>query len=242
MFQQDRARWNKVIFVDWHGVLSHDPFWISILHNEQHPLHSSLSKAAKKLFEKNDDLVRDWMRGDITASQIVDGLQIELEPEFPRDYLTRKSVDDCQLMRVNIQLPPLLQAAQQTGTAIVLATDNMDCFHDAILKARQTSTRLRATKTTTFSTTARLFDDVLCSSTQRMLKREDPQRFFANWLSSHALDFSDALLLDDLEVNCSAFRATGGTAMQITLESLENNADKIFAEIDFRLRINNKRF
>lgn len=231
MSQQDRARWKKVIFVDWHGVLSHDPFWMSILHNDQHPLHSSLSEAVRKLFEEHDDLVRDWMRGNITTSQIVDSLQIDLESEFPPDYLTRKLVDDCQLMRLNSQLILLLQAAQQTGTAIVLATDNMDCFHDAILRVRQPSIRMRKLKSTSFSTTARLFDDVLCSSELRILKSEDPQRFFEHWLSSHTLDFSDALLLDDLENNCRVFRTAGGTAIQWNSDLLELEAGKFHSEL-----------
>ncbi|QDT94339.1 HAD family hydrolase [Gimesia algae] len=237
MNQQGQVRWNKVIFVDWHGVLSLDPFWMSIIHNEEHPLHSSLSEAVRYLFAENDSLVRDWMRGNITTSQIVDRLQIEANPEFPPDYLARKSVDDCQLMRVNSQLIPLLQSAQQTGTAIVLATDNMDCFHDAILRARQQSPRLKETKTTSFFTTARLFDDVLCSSTQRILKSEDPRRFFEHWLSSHTLDFSDALLLDDLEKNCREFQAAGGTAIQWKSDFLEVEAGKFHSELKSWLQI-----
>ncbi len=231
MNQQGQVRWNKVIFVDWHGVLSLDPFWMSIIHNEEHPLHSSLSEAVRYLFAENDSLVRDWMRGNITTSQIVDSLQIEANPEFPPDYLARKSVDDCQLMRVNSQLILLLQSAQQTGTAIVLATDNMDCFHDAILRARQQSPRLKETKTTSFFATARLFDDVLCSSTQRILKSEDPRRFFEHWLSSHALDFNNALLLDDLKINCSAFHDAGGTAVRYNSDSLENAANNFQSEL-----------
>ena len=27
---QQLALWRRVVFVDWHGVLSRDPFWISI--------------------------------------------------------------------------------------------------------------------------------------------------------------------------------------------------------------------
>ncbi|WP_417388026.1 hypothetical protein [Gimesia sp.] len=179
------------------------------------------------------------MQGKLNVSQIVEHLRIELEPEFPRDYLTRKSVDDCQLMRINGQLIPLLQAAQATRTAIVLATDNMDCFHDAIQTARTPSAPVRESESTPFYTISRLFDDVLCSSEQRILKSEDPQRFFEDWLSSHVLDFSDALLLDDLENNCNAFRTTGGTAIQITHESLEKNMNKVSSEVESWLRTAN---
>ena len=33
------CRW--VIFVDWHGVLSRDPFWTSILNNDRHRLRAT---------------------------------------------------------------------------------------------------------------------------------------------------------------------------------------------------------
>jgi hypothetical protein len=237
MNQQGQVRWNKVIFVDWHGVLSLDPFWMSIIHNEEHPLHSSLSEAVRKLFGEHDDLVRDWMRGNITTSQIVDSLQIELELVFPPDYLTRKSVDDCQLMRINGQFIPLLQAAQETGTAIVLATDNMDCFYDAIQTARTSSPPVRKSETTPFNTICRLFDDVLCSSTRRILKSEDPRRFFEHWLTSHALDFNNALLLDDLEKNCREFQAAGGTAIQWKSDLLDVEAGKFHSELKSWLQI-----
>jgi len=47
MLQQTQPTEIKVIFVDWHGVLSRDPFWISILRNAWHPLHQQLSEATE---------------------------------------------------------------------------------------------------------------------------------------------------------------------------------------------------
>ncbi|KAB8189234.1 hypothetical protein FH608_041140 [Nonomuraea phyllanthi] len=45
MFRPDTApppRSGRVVFVDWHGVLSRDPFWASIRDEPRHPLHSQL--------------------------------------------------------------------------------------------------------------------------------------------------------------------------------------------------------
>ena len=219
MIQPKLPLWNKVIFVDWHGVLSRDPFWMSIIHNQWHPLYQQLSDAAETLFTQRDHIVRDWMRGDLNANQIVESLQVPLGQEFPQNYLARKLVEDCQLMRTNGPLIHYLKAAQKAGTGIVLATDNMDCFHEALQRARQQSQQLTQpieNKTNSFAATAQLFDGILCSSKQRVLKRENPQHFFADWLNRHSLDFSDALLLDDLEINCDAFRSVGGTAIRVT--------------------------
>lgn len=240
MQQQSLPGWNKVIFVDWHGVLTRDPFWISILHNPWHPLHQQLRKAAKTLFTKQDASVHGWMRGDLTVNQIVDRLRVPPGEIFPHDYLARKLVDDCQLMQTNGPLIQILQAVQNEGTGIVLATDNMDCFHEAILRARkqkQQSSHFIEYETTSFTATAQLFDDILCSSKQRVLKREDPQRFFADWLTRHSLDFSNALLLDDLEINCAAFRTAGGSAISVTAKSLENDSNTIQSQIRVWLQI-----
>ncbi|WP_339730073.1 hypothetical protein [uncultured Gimesia sp.] len=229
MIQPGLPLWDKVILIDWHGVLSRDPFWISILHNQWHPLHQQLSDATETLFTQKNDLVRDWMRGDLNANQIVDRLQVPLGQEFPHDYLQRKLVEDCQLMRTNGPLIQFLKEAQKAGTGIVLATDNMDCFHEAIQRARQQRQQLTQpaeSKTNSFTATAQLFDGILCSSEQHVLKRENPQYFFADWLNRHSLDFSDALLLDDLEINCNTFRSAGGAAIQVTNEFFESHSSE----------------
>lgn len=215
--QQPRPpAWKKVIFVDWHGVLSCDPFWLSIIRNQHHPLHHRLSAATEMLFQ-DEARIHDWMRGDITADQIVHSLQVTFDDAFPSDYLSRRLVEDCRLMLVNHQLVQLLRDVQKQGVAVVLATDNMDCFFKSLQRARQLSIQSGDVnnETTPFISTARMFDDVLCSSRQRVLKREDPQRFYGGWIRTHALDFSKILLLDDLEINCAAFRSTGGTAIRV---------------------------
>lgn len=224
---------DKVIFVDWHGVLSRDPFWLSILHNSDHPLHSQLMNATEVLFQ-DETLIHDWMRGDVSANQVLEGLDIELDDSFPPGYLRRKLVEDCELMQVNQRLVQILRETRQQGIGIVLATDNMDCFQEAFLQARQqvsSTTQSAAQPANSFPRIAPLFDDVICSSAQQVLKREDPRRFFGSWLSEHALDFRDALLLDDLDINCRAFQRAGGNAIRITDQFADNNADQLQSQI-----------
>ncbi|QDV21444.1 hypothetical protein Pan153_61320 [Gimesia panareensis] len=233
MPSQRKPVWNKVIFVDWHGVLSCDPFWLSILHNTDHPLHHRLTVATETLF-RDESLIHDWMRGDISANQILASLDIEPDDSFPPGYLRRKLVEDCQLMQVNQRLVQILREARQQGIGIVLATDNMDCFLEAFLQTRQQrplATQSAEGETVTFRSTVQMFDDVLCSCAQRALKRENPERFYGNWLSEYSLEFRDALLLDDLEVNCRAFQRAGGIALQITDQRSGNDADLLWSLI-----------
>ncbi|MEQ8852834.1 hypothetical protein [Gimesia sp.] len=229
--------WDKVIFVDWHGVLSRDPFWLSILHNSDHPLHAQLTDAAEVLFQ-DESLIHDWMRGDVSAHQILDSLDIDPDDSFPPDYLRRKLVEDCQLMQVNQRLVQMLREIRQRGIGIVLATDNMDCFQEALQDAnaqRPLTTQSVEEETLSFRQAAQLFDEVLCSCSQRVLKRENPKRFYGSWLSAHALEFEDTLLLDDLEVNCSAFQRAGGRSLQMTnLDHDEEESNLIAAILQWR--------
>lgn len=184
-------------------------------------------------------MVRDWIRGNLTANQIVATLKITPSHEFPPNYLIRKLVHDCQLMQINGPLIQFLQEAQKAAIMIVLATDNMDCFHEAIQRARQQkprSTQQRLCETTSFVAAAQLFDDILCSSEQGVLKREDPRRFFKDWLNRHSLDFRDALLVDDLEINCNAFRCVGGSTLQMTIEPWRTDSDPAILEFFNRLQ------
>lgn len=228
--------WDKVIFVDWHGVLSRDPFWISILKNPLHPLHQQLSDAVECLFSQNERLVRDWMRGKVKANEVIDSMQIVLDKRFHSDYLARRLVDDCRLMRTNAQVFEILREAQNEAL-IVLATDNMSSFFEQVqcTKIRRRSLpksrNLSENKSLTMMETVRLFDDILCSSERGILKHENPTRFFGDWLSRNSLDFRNTLLLDDLDKNCTAFRSVGGSALQMTIKSLENESDNIRSHI-----------
>lgn len=228
--------WNKVIFVDWHGVLSRDPFWMSILKKPHHPLNRQLTESIQWLFDQNDTLVRNWMRGNIKTTAAIGSMQIVLDKRYKSDYLSRKLVDDCQLMRTNARLLKILREAQNEAL-VVLATDNMDCFFESFRRIqnrrriRQQSKNLSEDESLTMTETVRLFDDVLCSSERGVLKHENPTHFFGDWLSRNSLDFRNALLLDDLEKNCTAFRSVGGSALRMTIKSLENESDNTHSQI-----------
>lgn len=214
VFEPKLPFWKTVIFVDWNGVLSRDPFWVSILAKKHHPARATLLKEASRLF-RDGKLVDRWMRGEISSREIVDGMELRSH-RFGRQFIGRRLFEDCELMEVNQGLVALL--AGIAGRAfIVIATDNMDCFYEQLLLLR--SKRPNARDDGEFSNlaqVARHFDDVLCSSALGVLKSERPDEFFGRWLDLHKLTFARSLLLDDNATNCAAFRTMGGVALRVT--------------------------
>lgn len=186
----------QVVFVDWHGVLSSDPFWWSILSDGRHWLHRQLRRDVDTLFELRTEMVMAWMRGDATAADVIATFTSINDRRCADAFLIRRLYRDCTRMRTQAPVVDMLRSLPEL-TLKVIATDNMDCFTEAA----------RAIPT---------LPDVygmLSSSDVGTLKAEDPERFFGAMLADHGLEPRHALLLDDSPVNCAAFAAWGGTAV-----------------------------
>ena len=199
--------WPRVLFVDWHGVLSRDIFWFSILNNRNHRFHSALDVATKKLFHERTSLVKAWMRGEADSASVIRSLEVPLDRRCKNDFLIRRLREDCGKMRVQ---STLLRELASASSFVVLATDNMDCFIEQIHQQRDVS---------------RTIDDVLCSSQLGVLKTENVREFFGPWLRAHHLSFENALLIDDTPSICKAFEASGGQA--IRFDSIHQAVDQL---------------
>jgi hypothetical protein len=202
--------WGRVIFTDWHGVLSRDPFWASIRGTATHPLHAQLEAGMAGVFASERGLVNEWMTGLLSSDQIIAGMGIRLDRRFRDDFLARRLDLDCARMRVNAELFEVL-CVSRAKAMVVIATDNMDCFTRAFHHAR--GRRRRTHPWETLADWAVICDDIICSSDVAALKADDPQAFFGPWLGRHDLRFPDAVLIDDRADNCAAFSACGGTAI-----------------------------
>ncbi|MEU8399726.1 hypothetical protein AB0C28_31470 [Nonomuraea sp. NPDC048892] len=202
-------RSGRVVFVDWHGVLSRDPFWASIRDDARHPLHSQLVASLARIFA--GDGAHAWMKGEVSAAQVIAGMGIRLDRRFRDDFLQRRLLADCARMKVNVPLIRMLREVK-AHASIVVSTDNMDCFADTFRRVRG-NRRPAGPRSETFAEWAFVWDDLICSSDVAVLKSEGPVGFFGPWLSRHGLTFADALLIDDLADNCAAFQEQGGTAL-----------------------------
>ena len=199
-----------IIFIDWHGVISITPFWASILCSNTHPLRGQLRDKLAEVFS-HTTYIHDWMRGAISAEEVIAHLNIRMDRRFRPDFLARRLHADCARMMVNTELlEALLMLAPKVP--IVLATDNMECFARAIVSARSRPSR-RHPRKPELRDWAGVFADFICSSGIGTLKAQDTRIFFGTVLSAYGLRFSDALLIDDRADNCEAFRRCGGCTL-----------------------------
>lgn len=212
--------WRRVVFVDWHGVLSRAPYWSTILSDRRHPLHQPLRARLGRLYS-DSGLLTDWMIGALTTVQVVERLEVTVGTRYTPDQLRRHLERDCRGMRVNVDLLRLLRGVRDRAF-VVIATDNVDCFAETY--RRITGRRGRTDPTTelpppdSLAAWASSCDDLVCSSEVGALKT-NPRAFYGAYLRACGLTFADALLIDDRSDNCAAFRAVGGTALRWTMHS-----------------------
>ena len=202
----------RVIFSDWHGVLSRDPFWTSIRLSATHPLHEQLEAGMAGVFDPARNTANEWMKGLLSSGQVIAEMGIQLRGRFRDDFLARRLDLDCARMHVNVSLFEVLRVIRAEAM-VVIATDNMDCFERAFTRARSRRRRPGRARET-LADWAVICDDIICSSQAGTLKSEDPQSFFGPWLAMHGVGFTDAILIDDRADNCAAFTGQGGTAIQ----------------------------
>jgi FMN phosphatase YigB (HAD superfamily) len=202
----------RVVFVDWHGVLSRDPFWTSIRQSTTHPLRGQLEAGLADIFAKESATANEWMKGLLSSDQVIAAMDIQLDRRFRDDFFARRLDVDCARMKVNVELFEVLRKIKAIAS-VVLATDNMDCFARTFGQVRARTRRPRS-ESETLADWAIICDDIICSSDVGALKAEDPIGFFDSWLAANGLQFSDAALIDDRADNCAAFASQGGTPIQ----------------------------
>ena len=176
----------KCLFVDWHLTLSNSVFWEQFSH-PAHPHSSLFAFMQSTLFTPAGarTWVIPWMRGQYTSEDVLAGVcdSAGIQPTSALQALQAS----CQQMRlVSEAIPHYVAGLRAKGLKVVIATDNMDTFQ------RWTVPSLRLDE---------LFDDILCSFTQRALKEDVDQdghsRFFADYLQRQHIGWGESLLLDD---------------------------------------------
>lgn len=99
---QQPPLWPRVIFVDWHGVLSRDPFWTSIRESATHPLRQQLEAGLSGVFAKESSIAHEWMKGLLSTDEIIAAMGIHLDRRFRDDFLARRLDVDCGRMKVDV--------------------------------------------------------------------------------------------------------------------------------------------
>ncbi|MDX6369358.1 MAG: hypothetical protein QOG93_860, partial [Gaiellaceae bacterium] len=186
---------DQVVFIDWHGVLSTRRFWASLERAPHHQLWADVSPRVTRLFAT--DVGDEWMRGRLRTRDIIEHHLLDL-PEPPLvEFLECWLAIECERVRPRPRMLDLIRTLRRRSH-IVLATDNTDCFTDAL--RRRTDLR-------------RHFDDYLSSADLGVLKSDDAAAFFLPWMDARGLDPERAVLIDDRRRNCDGFERLGGTSI-----------------------------
>ena len=189
--------WSRVIFVDWHGVLSRRLFWSSVAHDADYE-SLDLGNRVGQLFGR-EDLVGAWMRGEIDTRTVVDSHLIPGVSESVAKSLRDVPAMEIRRARLRADIVRSLKLLR-SDSMVVVATDNVDSFASG-MEARSPEGQFW-----------KVFDDFL-SSAEIGVTKSSAEKFFGAWLADHDLAFSRAVLIDDSPENCRAFREVGGRAI-----------------------------
>lgn len=187
--------WHRVLFVDWHGVLSTGTFWSGVHGRSRNAQVAS----ARRAIWSPSTWGGDWMRGELSTREIVDRTTLIFGGNYREDYAVRAVYQDIRSMPLCAPLVEALRLAARS-VPVVIASDNIDLFTPAV--AGRSDVRSFAYC-------------CLSSAELNVLKAEDPVRFFAPVLEHLRLGFPDSILLDDSDENCMAFERAGGTAFLV---------------------------
>lgn len=191
---------DAIVFFDWFGTLSTSRFWDGITQARRHALRKPLIARLQELFTLEKQTVGLWMRGYLTDAEIVNSLNVALPRNYRQDYLQRALHRDCRASGMRPGMTALVRELRKQ-VVVAVATDNMDCFLAAAPTVLRNEARV---------------DAILSSSKRRVLKSEDPQRFFAPMFQATGLAWSEAVLVDDCARTCTVFRELGGRAYHFT--------------------------
>jgi FMN phosphatase YigB (HAD superfamily) len=173
---------SKAVFVDWDGTLSQSKFWAP--NNESQLDPDVVEQFTTFLFRTCRDLVKEWMRGNVSSANIAEliGTQYGLSPSAV--YSDLKS--SCEQMTfIDSKVTDSVSSIRERGAKVVIATDNMDTFETWTVPALKLEDK---------------FDGILASPTLGALKadiRNGQSLFFYNYLLQQGLKPEETVLLDD---------------------------------------------
>jgi beta-phosphoglucomutase-like phosphatase (HAD superfamily) len=188
-----------VLFIDFNGVISYQPFWVSMSRSD-HPLHPHYEAIEQYLFRSRNGIVDDWMRGFYTSEQIHDMLEQRLG--IPRAEVFKIFVEDCVTLDVSPRIVERVATLDRFHR--VLRTDNMDTLHRWTLPAHPE--------------VERSFDQIHCSFELRELKNDNGGQYFVQTAARVGVSIRQCIMVDDSRSTCQLFESLGGFAFNTITE------------------------
>ncbi len=205
------VRKNKnILFLDFNGVLSYDPFWTS-LRDTKHSLHPYYETIETYLFKDNISIVIDWMVGKYTSEEIHEILKKEIN--IPYEELFAVFCEDCSNIDISEKILKKIQTLREFYSCI-LVTDNMDSFDRFTIPHNP---QLVAS-----------FDRIDNSYTMGRFKKSDNGRYFVEQVEERQVVMENCILIDDSKDNCTLFESIGGRAYAT---KTENDVLKVLDDI-----------
>ncbi|NBV28044.1 hypothetical protein EBS02_03350 [bacterium] len=191
----------RLIFVDYNGVLSYDPFWKSLL-DEKHELNSYLQDIEHYLFKENFHIVIDWMVGKYNSEEIHKIISDDLNLDY--HLLLETFVRDCEQMVISDLILEKLKPLKKDFT-LILATGNMDSFDRFTLPNHRYLFEI--------------FDEIHNSYNLGLLKTSNNGEYFTRVSRKYNIDPNDTYLIDDSGSTCKTFSSFGGKAFKTKTET-----------------------
>ena len=181
----------STILFDFDGVLSFDRFYTTTL-KQEHP--EVADWIAKNIFENNKELVRQWMRGDISSAQINQDIAEQTGMDLPT--LNQSFEESVEQISLDEDLVALIQKIREQDISVGLVTDNMDVFSEIVVGHLNLNQK---------------FDTVLSSSEYGFLKKEQNGKLFDIALEKLGeTDISQSLMVDNQPEVIELYKQKGG--------------------------------
>lgn len=190
----------KTLLIDFDGTICFDRFWRSADGNIQ-------SQIKSYLFDTDDKLVNDWLRGYYTSEQV--NKRIADTFDYRYEDLWDIFVKDCQTMFIRPKTLELIQRAR-SKYKIILLTDNMDCFDRFTIPSLQLD---------------KCFDQIINSYNYGVTKADINGGLFA-CLNMKTLE--GGVFIDNSDENCQSFKKLGG---QSYLVNAPTDIDLILSDL-----------
>ncbi|OGD63600.1 hypothetical protein A2160_01910 [Candidatus Beckwithbacteria bacterium RBG_13_42_9] len=199
----------SILFVDFNGVISYDPFWLSLT-KPNHPLHKYYQKIENFLWGTDQQLLQDWMMGKYTSEEIHQIMEAKIG--IPAKEILAVLRQDCARLDVSQKILNKLQDLKNTFHRI-LRTDNMDTFRRWTLPKHPEIEDA--------------FDEIHCSYDLGSLKKDKGGIYYKKVASERGVALENCFLIDDSKSSCQLFESLGGKAFntqteQEVLDALDN--------------------
>lgn len=205
---KELIRQQRILFVDFNGVISYDPFWAS-LRNPDHRLHQYFEPIEQLFFtgeNKIKGLIDEWMLGKYTSEDVHRILADRIGA--PYEQLLAVFIEDTRKLDISKRILDGVQLLKKDWYCI-LRTDNMDSFDRFTLPANPYL--------------GKAFDEVHNSYLLGLLKKTRSGVYFVDTVAGHGADFGQCVLIDDSDSTCKLFQGLGGIAYRT------QNEDEVLA-------------